>query len=90
MLYPKEMQEAIDMVLCCVEGQVFSNGDSEYLQVLIILNDDSGVVRISADGSTEESYLSTEPIRTLVSVREDTFTVNDLPELEGFTTGFTC
>jgi hypothetical protein len=82
------MAEAIEMITGCCEGQVFISRD--FPQALIIGNDSTWIARVSEDGSTEEAYLSTEPIETLISCVEDTFTVDHLPELQGFTTGFTC
>jgi len=84
----KEMRDAIDMILGCCPGQVFFSRD--FPQALILADDSTWIARVNSDGSTEEAYLSTEPLETLVSVKEDTFTASDLPELQGFTTGFTC
>jgi hypothetical protein len=86
----KAMQEGIDMILGCCEGQVFFSRD--FPQAIIIGNDSTWIARVSQDGSTEEAYLSTRPMEEFVGMGENEHAIHedDLPELQGFTTGFTC
>lgn len=81
-----EMQEGIDMVTGACGGQVFFSRD--FPQALILADDSTWIARVSSDGSTEEAYLSTEPIANYVD--SQAYREEDLPELQGFTTGFTC
>lgn len=85
---PRELTNTVEMICGTVECQVFYCAD--FPQALLIGNDSTWIARVYADGSYESAYLSTEPIETYVSVVEDTFTVSDLPALQGFATGFDC
>lgn len=82
------MQEAIEMITGTCPGQVFFSLD--FPQAIIIGDDSTWIARVSYDGSTEESYLSTIPIESYVSAVEDTYTIDHLSDLQGFTTGFTA
>ncbi len=79
--------EMVDSITTCCPATCFyaANG-----MMLVLADDATWIARVYPDGGVDTAYLSQEPIETLVSVKEDTFTVNDLPELQGFTPGWEC
>ena len=87
------VEDSVAFITGCCPGTVFYSGDGD---ALILGDDRTWIARVfthsddESEAHTEEAYLSTEPIESLVSCVEDTYTSEDLPELQGFTPGFTC
>lgn len=92
--YGKDLfEEAIEMVTGLVGCQVFRNGDSEHPQALIIGNDSTWLARVHCDGSIEEAYLISEPVRDVLQGAcggITRVTDDDVEPIQGFTPGFTC
>jgi len=89
-LVPEFVKEEVEHILAAVTGTVFYDAAGN---ALILGNDHTWIARVTYDtvkAYVEETYLSTLPIENYVSTVEDTYTVEMLPELTGFETGFTC
>jgi len=89
-IVPEFVEAEIDHILAAVTGTVFYDADGN---ALVLGNDHTWIARVTHDtvrAYVEETYLSTQPIENYVSTVEDTYTVDMLPELTGFETGFTC
>lgn len=89
---PEEVTKEVDFILGACPGTVFYNADGD---ALILGGDNTWLARVAWDAGdqearTYEAYLSTMPIETYVTVREDTYTSEMLSELQGFENGFSC
>jgi hypothetical protein len=86
--YPKALTETVEAICGTIGGQVFYRDDDEYPEAIILMDDKTYMVRVAFDGSTSDAYASTTPLEDIV--RDDIYSVADLPELEGWSTGWSC
>lgn len=85
------VQELVESILSAVEGTVFYDKDGNALildfgheWIAYVIRDDKGAYQ-------QEAYLSTVPLDEFAGLGENEHrTPDDMSELKGFETGFTC
>lgn len=88
---PDVVLTAVEHIQAACPSDVYYNSNGDAI-VLDSLNHEwvARVYHDTVEAHIEEAYLSTEPIENYVDTVEDTYVHENLPELKGFTTGFTC
>lgn len=91
---PEEVTKEVDFILGACPGTVFYNADGD---ALILGEDCTWIARVAWDAGdqearTYEAWLSTIPIESYLGPKENEHVLydEDLPELQGFETGFSC
>lgn len=84
------VREALESVIATLPGTVYYAADGS---ALFLHEDGLSIVRVATDGTTSSAYTATVPLANLFGddgALIENLVVEDLPELEGWTSGWTC
>jgi hypothetical protein len=86
--YTTAQQEAIESVLACLDGDVFLNQETG--EVVILTDGGNYIISVATTGETSSTYAATGPLEDFLGPKENEHVLQDVSEIQGWETGWTC